>query len=308
MTTYYKTINSSMEKIEQIEDDCWIDLVAPTEEELHHLSKKLEVDISFLKAPLDDEEASRIETEDGNTLIVIDIPYTEKQPDGGVIFVTIPLGVIILPKQIITVCLKPNMIINDILNGAIRNVNIALKTQTVLYIFLRAAMRYLSYLRQIEKISSHIEKQLYRSLKNKELILLLDLEKSLVYFSTSLKSSEVTIEKLLRGRFIKIYEEDKDLFDDVIIEFKQAIEMANIYSNILSGTMDAFASVISNNLNVIMKVLTVITILMTIPTIVFSYYGMNVTDLPIPNFWFPVVLAGGITFIIWLILKIKKVF
>jgi magnesium transporter len=155
---------------------------------------------------------------------------------------------------------------------------------------------------------NHIEKQLYKSLKNKELIQLLALEKSLVYFTTSLKADDVTLEKVMRGRIIKLYEEDQDLLEDVIIEIKQAIEMTNIYSSILTGTMDAFASVISNNLNIIMKVLTVITILMTIPTITFSYYGMNVDGLPVAVWWFPIVLAAGITFIGWLILRNRRLY
>ena len=134
------------------------------------------------------------------------------------------------------------------------------------------------------------------------------MEKSLVYFTTSLKSTETTLEKLLRGRILKLYEEDQDLLEDVIIEFKQAIEMADIYSNILSGTMDAFASVISNNLNIIMKVLTVITILMTIPNIVFSFYGMNVQDMPLPHTWFPVTLSIAITGLTWLVLKKKNLY
>ena len=147
---------------------------------------------------------------------------------------------------------------------------------------LRIAGKYLLYLKQIDKLSNYVEQQLHKSMKNKELIQLLGLEKSLVYFSTSLKSTETVLEKILRGRVIKLYEEDQELLEDVLIEVKQAIEMSNIYSNILSGTMDAFASVISNNLNIVMKVLTVITIVMSVPTMVFSFYGMNVLDLPLP--------------------------
>lgn len=136
---------------------------------------------------------------------------------------------------------------------------------------------------------------MYLSMKNKGLIQLQGLEKSLVYFSTSLKSNEAVLGKLMRGRFIKLYEEDEDLLDDVLIEVKQAIEMTNIYSNILSGTMDTFASIISNNLNIIMKRMTTITIILTMPTIVFSFYGMNLGEaangLPLANIWFPIVLS-----------------
>ena len=136
---------------------------------------------------------------------------------------------------------------------------------------------------------------MYLSMKNKGLIQLLGLEKSLVYFSTSLKANEAVLEKLMRGRYIKLYEEDADLLDDVIIEVKQAIEMTNIYSNILSGTMDTFASIISNNLNIVMKRMTILTIIIAVPTIVFSFYGMNLNEaangLPLANIWFPLVLS-----------------
>ena len=172
----------------------------------------------------------------------------------------------------------------------------------LLLTLLRIAARFLIYLKQIDKLSSTTESRLHQSMRNKELIQLLGLEKSLVYFSTSLKSDEVTLEKILRGRIIKLYEEDEDLLEDVLIEVKQAIEMCNIYSGILSGMMDAFASVISNNLNIVMKVLTAITIVMAIPNMVFSFYGMNVSGLPFPVWWVPIVIsliiAGIGTFIL----------
>ena len=178
----------------------------------------------------------------------------------------------------------------------------------MLHFVLRVATRYLQYLKQIDKISGHVEKELRKSMKNKELIQLLEISKSLVYFSSSLKADEITMEKMMRGRFIKLYEEDQDLLDDVIIELKQAIEMASIYLNILSGTMDAFASVISNNLNIVMKVLASITLIMSIPTIISGLYGMNVGNIPIQNFWFPVGLSVVMMLIAAFVLYKKKMF
>ena len=242
------------------------------------------------------------------TLLIVDIPYSEEQKDGGMLFSTLPLAILVTKQNVVTVSLEETSVVRDFAGGLVKNVNTAMKTRFTLNLMLRAAGKYLFHLRQIEKISSKIEGELYKSLKNKELIQLLTLEKSLVYFTTSLKSTETTLEKLLRGRILKLYEEDQDLLEDVIIEFKQAIEMADIYSNILSGTMDAFASVISNNLNIIMKVLTVITILMTIPNIVFSFYGMNVQDMPLPHTWFPVTLSIAITGLTWLVLKKKNLY
>ena len=170
---------------------------------------------------------------------------------------------------------------------------------------LQVAKRFLQYPKQIDKIYNYMERQLYKSQRNKELIQLLDLEKSLVYFNTSLKANEVTLEKILRGRIITLYEEDHDLLEDVLIEVRQAIEMANIYSSIISGMMDAFASVISNNLNV----MTSITILLTIPNIFFSFYGMNVANLPLDQFWwFPLALSGVVILVVAIILKKRDLF
>lgn len=174
---------------------------------------------------------------------------------------------------------------------------------------LRLSGRYLQCLKQIDKLSTYMQLQLYKSQRNKELIQLLDLEKSLVYFNTSLKANEVTLEKILRGRIVTLYEEDQDLLEDVLIEVRQAIEMANIYSSILSGMMDAYASVISNNLNVIMKILTSLTILITIPNIVFGFYGMNVTGLPFSEWWwFPMLISLGLIAVVAIILKSKDLF
>ena len=198
-----------------------------------------------------------------------------------------------------------NLNIDDMAQGRIKGVNTDLKTRFLLLLLLRISQRYLIYLRQIDRISSRTEQRLHKSMQNKELIQMLGLEKSLVYFSTSLKTDEITLNKIMRGKAIKLYDEDQDLLDDVLIEIHQAIEMCNIYSNILSGTMDAFASVISNNLNIVMKVLTVITIVMAIPNIIFSFYGMNVAGLPFPQWWFPTGLAI-VACIIATIIFIKK--
>ena len=200
--------------------------------------------------------------------------------------------------------------VRDFQDGLIKGAKTQQRTGFILNMLLVVAKRYLQYLKQIDKIYNYMERQLYKSQRNKELIQLLDLEKSLVYFNTSLKANEVTLEKILRGRIITLYEEDHDLLEDVLIEVRQAIEMANIYSSIISGMMDAFASVISNNLNVIMKVLTSITILLTIPNIIFGFYGMNITSgLPLDQFWWiPLVIALVLIGIVAIILKKRDLF
>ena len=308
LLSIHKTINGKMTRLESVQDGCWVNLTYPSEDELNTVAVTLGVEPTFLRAALDEEETSRIDTEDGQTLIIIDAPSVEK--DDAVVYSTLPLGIIVTEKHIITVCLKETSILKDFQDGLVRNADTQKRTQFILYMLLQVAKRFLQYLKQIDKIYNYMERQLYKSQRNKELIQLLDLEKSLVYFNTSLKANEVTLEKILRGRIITLYEEDHDLLEDVLIEVRQAIEMANIYSSIISGMMDAFASVISNNLNVIMKVLTSITILLTIPNIIFGFYGMNITTgLPLDHFWWiPLAIVGVIILIAAILLKRKDLF
>jgi len=308
MLSIHKTIDGKMTKLDAVEDGCWVDLTYPSEDELKTVAATLAVEPSFLRAALDEEETSRIESEDGQTVIIVDIPAVEKD-DAGVVYSTLPMGIIVTDKHIITVCLKESSVIRDLQDGLVKGIRTQQRTRFILTILLQVAKRYLQYLKQIDKIYNYMERQLYKSQRNKELIQLLDLEKSLVYFNTSLKANEVTLEKILRGRIVTLYDEDQDLLEDVLIEVRQAIEMANIYSSIISGMMDAFASVISNNLNVIMKVLTSITILLTIPNIVFGFYGMNVAGLPLDKFfWFPLLVAVVLIAVTAVILKKKDLF
>lgn len=304
MVSFYKTENNKMVQLENREDGCWINVTDPSEPELAELAEKLGIEDDFLRAALDEEESSRIDSEDGVTLVIIDIPRVEREGD-AVIYSTMPFGMIFTAKNVITVCLAESTIIREFANGSAKQFKTEHKTQFALHLMYTIANRYLQYLKQIDKISSHVEKKLHASMKNAELIQLLDLEKSLVYFSTSLKSNQITMEKLLRGRQLKMYEEDQELMEDVLIEVRQAIEMSEIYSSILSGTMDAFASIISNNLNIVMKVLTSMSIILTIPTMIASFYGMNVSGLPVPSFWFPVVLSLVLTGAVAIFLKVK---
>lgn len=306
MINYYKTIDGHITEIEKYENECWINCVEPTDDDLNLLVSKYNVNPDFLRSALDEEESSHIDSEDDNTLVVIDIP-TVKRVDNNITYETIPLGIIITDFNVVTVCLEDNPLLSEFAEDVIKNVYTSLKTQFVLKIMLRMSTKYLQYLKQIDKISDHVERELRKSMKNKELIQLLDIQKSLVYFSSSLKSDEVTLEKIMRGRYIRLYDEDQDLLEDVLIEIKQAIEMSNIYLNIMSGTMDAFASVISNNLNIVMKVLASITLIISIPTVISGIYGMNVEGLPVANLWyFPVSLAIILMIIAAVILRKTK--
>lgn len=308
MINIYKTIDGKMVEIESIEKNSWINMINPTDDELQFIIHELNIDPDFLRAALDEEEISRVEVDDDkHSLITLDVPIIEKDTD-MVLYSTIPVGIIQTEHNIITVCLQANTVIDDFAKGRVKNVYTNLKTRFIFQILYRVASRFLVYLRHINRMSADIEKKLHISLKNKELFQLLDLEKSLVFFSTSLKANQGVLEKLQRGRVIKLYDEDLELLEDVLIEVQQAIEMSNIYANILSGTMDAFASIISNNLNIVMKVLTSITILMAIPTLIASLYGMNVAGIPLPNFWTIVGIASAFTILVGIILYRKNMF
>jgi magnesium transporter len=307
MIKFYKTSADKLSRIDTAEEGCWVSVIAPTEEELQRISTEIGVVPEFLHAALDEEETSRIETEDGQTLILVGIPCAEKH-DNTVSYTVLPMGIIITSRNILTVCLKDNSIISDFADGLVKNAHTQQKTRFVLQIMMRMSARFLQYLRQINKITSYIEKQLYGLLRNKELIQLFDLGKSLVYFSASLKANEVTLEKLLRGRVIKLTEEEHDLLEDALIEVKQAVDMEDIYSSILSGTIEAFSSVRSNNLIRVMKTLISVVIVLFIPIIIFAFYSMNISVLPMPFFWFPLTLSAVAMLVAGLVLHHKKMF
>ena len=309
MIQIYKSLSENdgtLKKIASLEPGCWVNIIAPSQEELLLISKKTGVPLEFLRAPLDDEETSRIEIEGDFILIIVDIPFTEME-DNSLTYDTYPLAIIHTKNELITVCLKNSKVLTDFSSNKVRNFYSFKKSRFILQILNRVSTYYLLYLRQIDKKSIMIEKRLHKSMKNIELVQLHEVSKSLVYFSTSLKSNEITLEKMLKLDVIQRYEEDKDVLEDVIIENKQAIEMTDIYSNILGSTMDFFASVISNNLNIVMKVLASVTILMSTLTVISGIYGMNFDYLPLLHHPYgfhiimtlSVILCGVIAFILY---------
>ena len=313
MIRIFKTVDGAIHQVEEPEEGCWIALTNPTATEIFELSERFQIEVDDLRAPLDEEERSRIEVEDTYTLILVDVPMIEERNEKDW-YGTIPLGIIVSEDMIITVCLEDTPVLTRFMEGRVRSFYTYMKTRFILQILHRNASMYLRYLRIIDKKSEQIEEKLHKSTRNRELMELLELEKSLVYFSTSLRSNEVVLEKLLKVESIKKYPDDTDLLEDVIIENKQAMEMTSIYNGILSGTMDTFASVISNNLNIVMKALAVITIVMSIPTIVFSAYGMNVKISGMPfadSHWgFLIIILASviISLVAALILSKKKFF
>ena len=203
MISYYQTEHNKMVKISEFVEGCWVNVISPSAEEIAYLVDRLKLDRDFVRAALDEEESSRIENEDDQTLVLVDIPIMTSEDNNTVLYTTRPLGIIMTETNIITISLQNNPVINDFANGVIRNIQTQLKTRFLLRILLRGATQYLTYLKQIDKITSSLESKLDKSMKNRLLMQLLGLEKSLVYFSTSLKADEITLEKILRGRVIK---------------------------------------------------------------------------------------------------------
>jgi magnesium transporter len=274
MITIYKKSENGLAVQPEFISGSWINVINPTPEEIARIHA-LGVPQDYITYPLDLDERARTERENGELLIVLRIPYFQGK-DADVPYITIPLGIILTDQYIITVCKLENEIITEFTNGRAKDATTSKRLRFVLRILLSTANKYLNYLREITKAVDILEDQLQQSTRNKEVLDLLKYQKSLTYFTTALKSNELMMERLQRSQLLRTYPEDEDLLEDVLTENQQAIEMTNITSNILSSMMDAFASIISNNLNTVMKFLASITIVLSLPTLVASLFGMNV--------------------------------
>ena len=310
MKSIYLTVDDHLTEIKTLEKGCWVHLQNPTREEIDGLNARFHIDPTYLQAALDEEESARIERDGDQTLIIVDIPYVEAEGN-GYSYTTIPMGIVMVDDVIITVSTRESTIITDFTEERIRGFWTYKRTRFLLQLLYRNASRFLNYLKQIEKASASVQERLQATMRNHELLQMMKLEKSLVFFSTSLKSNEMVLEKMLRQDMLQKYPEDSDLLEDVIIENKQAMEMCAIYRDITSGTMDAFASIISNNLNTVMKILTSFTVVLAIPTIFASLWGMNV-DVPLQSspfgFWIVTAIAALASVAVFLILWRKKMF
>mgnify|MGYP003357418003 CR=1 FL=1 len=311
MRRVFKTVDDHLVECSTLEKGCWAHLQNPTKEEIDGLNARFALDPTYLAAALDEEESARIEhdSDTGQTLIIVDIPCVES--DGsGYMYSTIPLGILLVGDIIITVCTRDTPIINDFTEERIRNFWTFKRTRFILQLLHRNASRFLAYLKQIDKASMHVQEKLEKSSRNQELIQMMKLEKSLVFFSTSLKGNEMVMERMMRqDSILKRFPEDTELLEDVIIENKQAMEMCAIYRDIMSGTMDAFASIISNNLNITMKVLTILTFVTSVPTIIYSLWGMNVKvpfDTNPWGFWIVLFISIVAAILSFVILDRKK--
>ncbi|HOD43687.1 MAG TPA: magnesium transporter CorA family protein [Anaerolineaceae bacterium] len=281
MHTIYKSTENGLTEVTELTPGCWVNMIDPTTDEIERVTT-LGIPADFITYPLDMDERARIEREDdGKMLIILRIPYYEG-PRVDIPYTTIPLGIVLTEKLIITICRRPNEVIQEFTSGKMRGLSTAKRNRFILRLLLMTANRFLAYLREINRLVEATEDKMQASMQNREVLELLKYSKSLVLFTQALKSNELMLERLKRSQLFHQYPEDEDLLEDVITENQQAIEMVNISSTILSSLMDAFASIISNNLNVVMKFLASVTIVLSIPTIVTSFFGMNV-KLPFQN-------------------------
>ena len=307
MITITKTIKDVLTELEVIESGSWINLANPSDSEVDLVSSSTGIASDMIKMVLDEEETAHIDYDGNFKMIIVDIPIIEEENDNYV-YNTVPLSIITGKGYILTVCLKETSIINDFLEGRVKNFSTERLIKFTLQILYKVSIKFLSYLKQMDKTSHRIQTELNKSMRNKEIFQLLELEKSLVYFSTAAKANQTVIEKIAKFEEIKDLTEELNLLDDLIIENRQAIEMCNIYREILTGTMDAFASIISNNVNFVMKLLTIITIILSVPTLIASLWGMNV---PVPfannsfGFYIVLLIALPVTIVVALFL-IKK--
>lgn len=273
MLCIYKTTENGLEQLETMTNGAWVNVVNPTPDEIEKLAN-WGMEMEYINYSLDQDEMPRMERDEDYTFILLRIPV--HQPESDIPFNTVPLGIMILGNKIITICRYESDIFKALINGKYRLMKTGKRYRLTLYIFLETAARYLNLLRQINRSIEIVEDQLQKSTQNRELLELLKYQKSLTYFATALRSNEVMMERVQRTQLFNYYEEDQDLLEDVLTENQQAIQMTSINAEILSSMMDAFASIISNNLNVVMKVLAALTIILNMPVIVASFYGMNV--------------------------------
>ena len=294
MINILKSTDQGLERIETLVDGCWASLVDPSNDEITQIEKTFDIPADYLNAALDLDETARTEKENGTLMIVLRVPHFQGN-QADLPYTTLPVGIVITDRVIVSVSKKPSVLIDDLAAGQARGLRTGKRSRFFLFLFLMAAKKYLQYLREINKAVDLLEDRLQMSLRNREVLDLLKYQKCLTYFTTALKANELMMARLQRGHLFTMYPEDEDLLDDALTEIGQAIEMTNISSGILSQMMDAFASIISNNLNMVMKFLTSVTILLALPTLVASLYGMNL-DLPLDHlphaFW--LVMGGAV--------------
>ena len=305
MITIYRSTEHGLITLDAPARGCWINVTNPSADEILRLQSEFRIPPDFLTHSLDVDELARTEQEDGETLIVLRVPYFEGE-HADVPYTALPFGIVLLDDYLVTICRRETELARELASGRVRGLSTAKHNRFVLQALLIMGEKYLAYLRSINKAIDVLEDELQRSLRNREVMGLLKYQKSLVYFETALRSDELTLEQLQRHAMFQTYPEDAGLLEDVLIEIRQAIEMMSITNGILSSMMDAFASIISNNLNVVLKALTSLTIILAFPTMIASFYGMNV-GMPFQNepgafalvIALSLVVAAGVAWVFW---------
>lgn len=277
MLNIYRTDERVLNKLTDFRDGVWVQMVDPTSNELSRVAEQYEIELDDLATAMDDEESSRISLEDGYTLILVDIPSPEVRHEKKM-YTTIPLGIILKQNAIITVCRENTPVVDYFILNKMKDFSTKKKMRFIYQILLRSATMYQAYLRGIDKKRIEIEERAGENTKDGDIIELHELESTLVYFATSLRSNSIVLERLRRYKRIEQYPEDMELLEDAMVEFQQAIEMTTIYRDIIDGTRELLASVMDNRLNTVMKYLTSITLVTTIPTIISGIYGMNLDE------------------------------
>jgi magnesium transporter len=305
MIRYYNRQDRQLQETEQLTSGCWVNIAPPfSQEELEEVAQQFDMPLDFLTDSLDVDERSRYEREDDVRLIVLNTPIENKNiTDNDALFITIPIGIILTADNIITISSQKSSVLQRFIDGRVKNFNPSHHQRFVLQLFEQTVYGYLTCLKLLNMQRNMIEKELYSSSRNKELKALLSLEKSLVFFVSSLSANELLKMKIKRTNFLRIQQDEEltDLFEDIIIDNSQALDMANVYTNILNGTMDAYSSIISNNLNVDVRRLTLVTIVLSVPTFIASFYGMNI-KLPFQDSPIAVLYVSGIAILLSAIL------
>ena len=296
MITVYKKTALGLDQIDEVAPGTWIHLIDPTRTEVKQLLSVIDIPEDFVIAALDEDERARTDREDGVTLIILRVPYFFGQEE-DLPYGTVPLGIILTNGYLVTVCKYHTGIAEDLLGHRIKGLSTAKHVRLILHILQVTAQKYLAYLRHIDAAIEAVEERLQRSLRNEEVLQLLRYQNCLVYFTTGLKSNQLVMQRLQKSQLFSRFEEDEELLEDVLIENSQALEMTQISENILGQDMDAYASIISNNLNVVMKFLASATIIVSVPTLLASIYGMNV-DLPLQGSPYAFVVVMGVALLL----------
>ena len=299
MIKYFRTDDQRIHDEEKLDDGVWVQMIAPTADECFMIAEDLNVDVEDIQAALDVEESSRIELQDGYTLILVDIPTVEIRHDKET-YTTIPLGIILTQDVIVTICTENTPVLKNFVANRVKEFSTKKRLRFVYQILFRTAAMYQANLRSIDKKRTEIEAHIGNDTEDADLIELHELESTLVYFATSLRANSVVLDRLTRYKRLEQYPEDKELLDDVIVENQQAVEMTTIYRDIINGTRELMSSVLDNKLNNVMKYLTSITVVMAVPTVISGIYGMNVNEkgMPFANMPYGFLIICGLTVLI----------